>query len=294
MPITLVGEGSVGISAVNSEHVTVGKIPIRVAQVPGLARTAVTIGNYAYWIGDEGVKVSSYAPGAAVVPLLASSPVTSASAKLRAALGNHAGSIPKVASYEQLSMLPTPGAPLTPSVLRDSFHHATLTARRLGAGAFELGVINLNTSSSIVWRSILETYNASPSVPASFSASKLSSASTGVANGIAASGSRKAAGSPYSDVSAFMNSSLLSSAITGTGGVTVAQFQSVMQGALATRSDTFRIRGYGDSVNPIQPSIVESTATCEAIVQRMPDSMPGNLGRRFRVVTFRWLLPSDL
>ncbi len=79
---------------------------------------------------------------------------------------------------------------------------------------------------------------------------------------------------------------------------------------LAARSDTFTIRTYGDAVNPAT-SAVEGRAWCEAVVQRTPDYVlpgaqggnePGDVatgtnatfGRRYQVVSFRWLSPEDI
>ncbi|MEM7790128.1 MAG: hypothetical protein AAF546_01890, partial [Verrucomicrobiota bacterium] len=80
---------------------------------------------------------------------------------------------------------------------------------------------------------------------------------------------------------------------------------------LSARSDTFRIRSYGESIDPISGAI-EGRAWCEAVVQRVPepvnprdgtdrdddheywsaleingDSTP--FGRQFKIVSFRWL-----
>ncbi|MDP0495809.1 MAG: hypothetical protein Q7Q73_06335 [Verrucomicrobiota bacterium JB024] len=72
---------------------------------------------------------------------------------------------------------------------------------------------------------------------------------------------------------------------------------------LSVRSDTFRIRAYGDTVNPITGN-VEAQAWCEAIVQRVPDPVmdtavvpsheqltapPTVFGREFKIIAFRWL-----
>lgn len=72
---------------------------------------------------------------------------------------------------------------------------------------------------------------------------------------------------------------------------------------LTVRSDTFRIRAYGNSV--ARNGKVEAEAWCEAIVQRIPEFVDAeqtagtpfdelntvnkNFGRRFQVVSFRWL-----
>ncbi|MEM1221945.1 MAG: hypothetical protein AAGH40_04220 [Verrucomicrobiota bacterium] len=84
---------------------------------------------------------------------------------------------------------------------------------------------------------------------------------------------------------------------------------------ISARSDTFRIRSYGESLDPISGR-VEGKAWCEAVVQRMPEPVSppigsnpeteeywstldsnGNstpYGRRFKVVSFRWLDESDV
>lgn len=82
---------------------------------------------------------------------------------------------------------------------------------------------------------------------------------------------------------------------------------------LAARSDTFKIRTYGETVNPVTQQ-VEGRAWLEAVVQRMPTFVdptnapelpPGDnqvnwsqtnrdFGRRFQVVSFRWLGLDDI
>lgn len=77
---------------------------------------------------------------------------------------------------------------------------------------------------------------------------------------------------------------------------------------ISVRSDTFRIRSYGSSV--AKNGEVQAEAWCEAIVQRVPDFVdstqtPGtevdqlnivnqNFGRRFQVVSFRWLASQEV
>jgi len=79
---------------------------------------------------------------------------------------------------------------------------------------------------------------------------------------------------------------------------------------LTTRSDTFVVRAYGDAVNPFDASEVVARAYCEAIVQRVhqkhpsepdvPDPMtiaganPGEFGRQFRVIAFRWMTGDEI
>jgi hypothetical protein len=97
------------------------------------------------------------------------------------------------------------------------------------------------------------------------------------------------------------------------GWLTQADLLQPLAPVLAARSDTFRIRTYGETRNPVTEA-VEGRAWCEAIVQRLPDylnasaddatrppaalSDPTNinqtLGRRFHIVSFRWLNPEEI
>ncbi|MDQ8194050.1 hypothetical protein QEH59_06420 [Coraliomargarita sp. SDUM461004] len=72
---------------------------------------------------------------------------------------------------------------------------------------------------------------------------------------------------------------------------------------ISARSDTFRIRVYGDTVNPLTGETYR--AYCEAIVQRTPDYVdpnlepwdppsPNDLGRRFTIQSLRWLNEDDI
>ncbi len=306
--IALVDAGSVGAVAVNSEHVEVGKLAL--SSIDSLTALPSTAGNYAWWAGDEGVKVSAYAPAAelalaGVCPVLGSNPSTSATARLRAALTTYAVRLPRIVSYEQLSLLPIPSASaLTPSVLQDSFHHTTLTAYRLtpaGPGvARKSGMLNLNTDSAIVWRGILETYNtisAGPPIAAialgtSITTSLPGRISAGLADAVA---SGKEANGPFTTVDGFANSALLSNALFASGsGVTPEELMAGIGPMLTTRSDTFRIRACGEAPNPVDADRAEAVAFCEAIVQRIPAPAPNGEGRRLAIIYFRWLGPDDV
>ena len=78
---------------------------------------------------------------------------------------------------------------------------------------------------------------------------------------------------------------------------------------MAARSDTFLVRTYGESINAATNK-TESTAYCEAVVQRLPEFVDSsqvaetalvslnttnqNFGRRFKIISFRWLTTKDL
>ena len=94
------------------------------------------------------------------------------------------------------------------------------------------------------------------------------------------------------------------------GWLSQADLVQALAPALIARSDTFRIRTYGETRNPATGD-VNGRAWCEAIVQRLPDYVSDaedaitpatsltstdnqRFGRRFVVVDFRWLSPEDI
>ena len=93
------------------------------------------------------------------------------------------------------------------------------------------------------------------------------------------------------------------------GWLTQADVLQVIGPALTTRSDTFRIRAYGEALSPDGKTVL-AKAWCEAIVQRIPEyldptngstargtelnSINQTYGRRFNVVSFRWLSQNEI
>lgn len=84
---------------------------------------------------------------------------------------------------------------------------------------------------------------------------------------------------------------------------------------LSARSDTFTIRTYGEALNPLLTSTdagyIQGRAWCEAVVQRLPEYVSAaddpwtavgalsstdnkTFGRRFKIISFRWLAPADI
>ncbi len=100
------------------------------------------------------------------------------------------------------------------------------------------------------------------------------------------------------------------------GWLTQADILQSLGPVLAARSDTFVIRTYGESRNPLDTTTTGAPlarAWCEAVVQRLPEYVDstdiaekGNenpdrlatenqaFGRRFKVVSFRWLSAEDI
>jgi len=92
--------------------------------------------------------------------------------------------------------------------------------------------------------------------------------------------------------------------------LTQADILQALAPVLSARSDTFRIRSYGDARDPLT-NTVSARAWCEVIVQRQPEWVnpaddpkldPASLtrdenhafGRRYRIVSFRWLDENDI
>ncbi len=93
------------------------------------------------------------------------------------------------------------------------------------------------------------------------------------------------------------------------GYLTQADILNVLGNAATARSDTFTIRGYGESRDASGKLV--ASATCEAVVQRVPDwvdpvdpvetpvaslasSANKAFGRRFLVTSFRWLNATEI
>lgn len=94
------------------------------------------------------------------------------------------------------------------------------------------------------------------------------------------------------------------------GWVTQADVLQAIGPSLATRSDTFRLRAYGEAISPVNGKVT-ARAWCEAVVQRLPDYLAAQanaaddrdealaplnklFGRRFQLVSFRWLAPTEI
>jgi type II secretory pathway pseudopilin PulG len=88
--------------------------------------------------------------------------------------------------------------------------------------------------------------------------------------------------------------------------LTQADLLQVLGPTLTARSDTFVIRAYGDAADEMGGTVAQ--AWCEAIVQRTPRPIvaddsglnsrlvgkPNDFGRKFEIVSFRWLSPDEI
>lgn len=92
------------------------------------------------------------------------------------------------------------------------------------------------------------------------------------------------------------------------GFLTQADVLQVLAPVISARSDTFKIRAYGETLNP--DGSRSAQAWCEAIVERRPEFVdstdtPGTpvefltpinqqFGRKYHIVSFRWLSPDEI
>ncbi len=287
--IELYAANSVGLATstsanVEKQHVLAGKVPV---PAPRLENPGALGGAYAYVVLDEGIKVSAYAPTAeravtAMAPQIGDSMLVN-QLKLRTAVQAQATVLPNVLVYEQLGLL----SGVTPSVLQDCFHYVALTPRTLQNGRLVAGQINVNTASALVWRCLLDAYNTTPLAKP---IANVAARGNRIANGFAASTAGKDANGPFGSLPGL--TSYLETIFPATGSPTAAEIVAALGPMLVTRSDTFRIRAYGEATNPGDGKIVEAVALCEAMVQRTPTVLPG-FGRRFVITSFRWLGPDD-
>ncbi|WP_269522088.1 hypothetical protein [Coraliomargarita parva] len=96
------------------------------------------------------------------------------------------------------------------------------------------------------------------------------------------------------------------------GHLLQADMLTILSPSLTARSDTFTIRAYGESRNPVTQE-TEGRAWCEAVVQRLPDYVVQNdgskgneayedptdrtnatFGRRYTILSFRWLNSEEI
>lgn len=270
--VVLVGHGSTNTKSsryITGDAVLVPRVevvtPLNISQPTG------AVGHYAYWVGDEGVKISAQLPGEN--PPSSPSPTLFAINLMKYSWTPDTAKLPNVIMYEQLTEA---GAGSTS--IKNTFHHVTLLHMGfLDASTRRAGLINVNTASERVWRDIVESFDSGQS----------DTRTQNFANEILAG----LGSGPYRTVAEFTSSPALEAAVGRLSGVSTTDFLAAMEPWFTVRSDTFRIRAYGDAMNPADANLTgatpESVAYCEAIVQRTNQE-------KFVITYFRWLGPDDI
>lgn len=284
--VALLSTGALGADGTDKEHVRVRKLPIEEIDPQGERRVT---GHYAYWIGDEGVKLSV---GDAGYPLVEPT-VRPAVDEILTGFPFGSPRLAGVLTYEQLAFVPSPA--LTPGPLQANRHsltvsHLSLTDTPAGL-QLRAGALNINTTNARVWRAVAATYNRlRPDAPLGITPTTFANRMRDRMANSASAG--KVQRGPFLIPTAMAESGLLEVALKGSG-VDPEEFVAALPNVLVVRSDTFCLRAYGDAAHPADPEDRAAQAWCEARVQRYPEAYPGT-GRRFAVSAFRWLGPGDM
>lgn len=283
--VALLSTGALGADETDKEHVRVRKLPIEEIDPHGERRVT---GHYAYWIGDEGVKLSV---GDAGYPLVEPT-VRPAVDEILTGFPLGSPRLASVLTYEQLAFVPSPA--LTPGPLKANRHsltvsHLSLTDTPAGP-QLRAGALNINTTNARVWRAVAATYNRlRPDAPLGITPTTFANR---MRNGFTAAASPgKVPGGPFQTPEAFAQSDLLETVLKGSG-TAPADIATAFGQAFATRSETFCLRIYGDANAAIPASEPAAKITAEVWVQRMPTTL-GEHGRRCRVTRIRWLGVGD-
>ncbi|MCR6656701.1 MAG: hypothetical protein NVV63_13015 [Opitutus sp.] len=297
----------VGANTIGTEDASSGKDYVEVPRKAVEAGTATLGGSIAYWVGDEGVKISmigydDFSTASNTVP--SASLMRLDPAYVSAAYTPDVDATLKVNAFEQLKLVKS-NIPWS-----SNFHVATVTAFSVADGLprgarlsryktwrngtitalMVSGGFSANSTNAEVWEAAcyLAAQNLGLGLPGETRRENFASE---MLSGIKSEG-------PFLDLTSFANSTTLANAIgrLATPRPTPTDFVASLEPLLQPRSDTFRIRAYGDAIDPLDGTVL-SKAYCEAIVQRTPeviDSANGTLGRRFVITYFRWLGPDDI
>ena len=293
--ITIVGSHSVGnpTNTTDQEPVEVGLIDLPGFDTQGFF---VRSGRMGYWVGDEGAKVSAVVADDELQLGKASGIGIRPNFRILIGSGFDPGSPAnsQLISLEQLKVL------VTGFSLGGSFHSLTRSHAALPStanagvahpGNYVLGAFNINTTSEAAWRALLEFPDSSN--PAfNLGAARTLSAARQIRDKIV----NRAR--PFDTIDDLLGSNIIQESFDNASPkittVTQDDFIAELRPILTTRSDTFRIRAYGDVLDSVDHTAVQSQAYCEAIVQRTPEAAPDALGKRFIVTYFRWLGREDI
>jgi len=291
-PAALPSEG-LAVTLVGSGTVSATRDMARAFRVP----IADTNGGYAFWIGDEGAKA------ALAISSLEAPPASN---------GNRLVIDPRRDMPAFAHNSPVRAQPFLWNDLRRlvgstnmkvRFHSYTAKAHWVEGSSLVGGRFNINTSNPISWEAVLRAYEAArdPSQPALSATNAQVLAERLAANiGPKEWANAKPRLGPFFSLAAFWDSELVQDSLDDAGITTLTQddLRSVLWPMLAVRSDTFRIRAYGDARNAADADDLsappQATAYCEAIVQRTLRSDQLGNGLRFEIVYFRWLGSADI
>jgi hypothetical protein len=261
----------------SGEHVRARKVDVTTV-LPGGAAPRV-IGRYAFWVGDESLKMSlNVRTDTPPLPGFARHPVPrteSVVAGLVAASTNDARA--KLLTVDQLLL---PPFNVHGNSLNALWPAATAAAPRLfvdAAGGPRLvpGAFNANSRSAAAWSAYLDA----PGWPVA---------------GATVFAAIRDAERPFRSL-ADLQAKLAANPAIGAGHA--ATIVDGLAPILGVRGDTFLVRAYGEAVHPHRaasdPDYVTAAAYGEAIVQRTTTLVPG-FGYRYELVYFRWLAAEDI
>jgi len=286
-PTALPSEGGLVITLIGTGTVTAERDRVRVSRVP----IADTNGGYAFWIGDEGAKA------ALAIPVL-EAPIAPNGNRLvidprrdMLAFDTNSPVRGQVFLWNDLRRL------VGSTNLKVRFRSYTTKAHWVEGNVLVGGRFNVNTSNPISWEAVLRAYEHArdPSQPALSADSAKRLAERIAANIGPKEWSGKPRLGPFFSLAAFWDSELVQESLDDAGITTLTQdeLRNVLSPMLAVRSDTFRIRAYGDARNPADADEAnappQAIAYCEAVVQRTSRPDPLGNGLRFEIVYFRWL-----
>ncbi|MCF7688058.1 MAG: hypothetical protein K9N01_07120 [Cephaloticoccus sp.] len=295
--VILVGSNTVGSTTGSEDQEMVEAGLIEVNRLPHL------IGHMAYWVGDEGVKVSTVLPDTETQNSALNGQLLRPDMRRIIQKPSFDPSASELAGVLLLAQLPFTQT-AKGATISSAFHLATVCNRALastvpagvvsGQGYIK-GAFNINTTSVSVWRGLLE-------YPDRNNPAYGLSATSSLRNAEKITARIAARGVPFTSVADFLASGIVQDAFASTPNkitsMTAQEFITDVSPILAVRSDTFRIRAYGDALNPADSGVAgatpESVAYCEALVQRTPEDDPGGKGKKFVITYFRWLGPDDI
>jgi hypothetical protein len=296
--LVIVGTHSVGAPTdrTDQELVEVGLVDLPGLQASGIsART----GRMGYWVGDEGVKVSAIIANDELQPsgLSGWGIRPNFQILIGGAFNPGAALNSRYISLEQLQ------TGVTGFSLFKAFHSLTRSHQALSStasggspkpGDYVVGAFNINTTSESAWRALLEFPDSASSTSSVFALTtdRARTAARQIRDHIAVRAI------PFSSVAELRNSNIIQASFDNASPKIITptqdEFFDELAPILTTRSDTFRIRGYGDVLDAVDSITVKTSTFCEAIVQRTPELMPDSSGHRFIVTYFRWLGPDDI